>query len=52
MAFIEVKAPGNKPRPLQVKRHEALKRLGFKVYVLNDEREIGSILKECTRDES
>lgn len=52
MAFIEVKAPGNKPRPLQVKRHEALRRLGFKVYVLNDEREIGSILKECTRDES
>lgn len=34
-AFVEVKAPGKKPRPLQVKRHEMLRRLGFHVFVLD-----------------
>ena len=36
MAFVEVKAPGKKPRPLQVSRHGLLQRLGFNVYVLDD----------------
>lgn len=46
MAFVEVKAPGEKPRPLQMARHRLLRRLGFKVYVLDDERRIGGILDE------
>lgn len=46
MAFVEVKAYGIKPRPLQIKRHETLRRLGFKVYVLDEQREIGVILNE------
>ena len=46
MAFVEVKAPGKKPRPLQVSRHGLLKRLGFKVYVLDDTDQIGGILDE------
>lgn len=46
IAFIEVKAFGKKPRPLQLKRHETLRQLGFKVYVLDDERQIGGILNE------
>lgn len=46
MAFIEVKARGMKPRPLQLRRHEMLMRLGFKVYVLDDEGQIQQILKE------
>ena len=29
MAFVEVKAPGEKPRPLQEARHGMLRRLGF-----------------------
>jgi len=33
IAFVEVKAPGEKPRPLQRARHELLRRLGFKVFV-------------------
>lgn len=45
-AFVEVKAPGEKPRPLQLARHKLLRRLGFKVYVLDDERRIGEILDE------
>ena len=44
MAFVEVKAPGKKPRPLQVTRHEMLRHLGFKVYVLDDTEKIGEIL--------
>jgi len=44
--FVEVKAPSKKPRPLQVSRHEMLKRLGFKVYVLDDAEQIGGILSE------
>lgn len=46
MAFVEVKAPGKKPRPLQLIRHELLRRLGFKVYVLDDEKQIGGVLDE------
>ena len=44
MAFVEVKAPGKKPRPLQIARHQALERLGFKVYVLDNQEQIGGIL--------
>ena len=46
MAFVEVKAPGKKPRPLQEARHRLLRRLGFQVYVLDDEKQIGGIIDE------
>lgn len=46
MAFVEVKAPGEKPRPLQLARHRQLRQLGFKVYVLDDEEQIGGIIDE------
>ena len=46
MAFVEVKAPGEKPRPLQLARHRLLRGLGFKVYVLDDEQQIEKILAE------
>ena len=46
IAFVEVKAKGKKPRKLQIKRHEMLERLGFKVYVLDDEKMIGGIIDE------
>lgn len=46
MAFVEVKAPGKKPRPLQASRHGLLQRLGFKVYVLDDMNQIGGILDD------
>ena len=44
IGFVEVKAPGEKPRPLQLHRHEQLRRLGFQVYVLNGIEQIGGIL--------
>lgn len=34
--FIEVKRKGEHPRPLQVYRHEELKRFGFDVSVLSE----------------
>lgn len=46
MAFVEVKALGKKPRPLQAARHSLLRRLGFRVYVLDDPEQIGGILDE------
>ena len=45
-AFVEVKAPGQKPRALQVSRHALLRRLGFRVYILDSEEQIGGILDE------
>ena len=46
LAFVELKAPGEKPRPLQKSRHEMLRRLGFKVYVIDSTEQIGGILNE------
>lgn len=46
MAFVEVKAPGKNPRPLQEARHRLLRQLGFKVYVLDDVGQIGGIIDE------
>lgn len=49
LAFIEVKAPGKKLRPLQIKRKGQLEALGFLVYCLDDIKAIGGILDElCT----
>lgn len=44
--MVEVKAPAEKPRPLQLSRHKLLKRLGFHVYVLDEIEQIGGILDE------
>ena len=43
---MEVKATGKKPRPLQLARHRLLRQLGFKVYVLDDESQIGGMIDE------
>ena len=49
LVFVEVKAPGEKPRPLQLHRHEQLRRLGFHVYVLDGLDQIGGLLDEIQR---
>lgn len=46
MAFVEVKAHGKKPRPLQVRRKSQLELLGFSVYCLDDAARIGGMLDE------
>ena len=42
--FVEVKAPGKKPRPLQKHRHEQLRALGFRVVVIDSEGQISELL--------
>ncbi len=49
IAFVEVKAPGKKMRPLQIKRKMQLESLGFLVYCLDDPRKIGGMLDEIMR---
>ena len=46
MAFIELKAPGKKLRPLQARRKKQLESLGFAVYVIDRPEQIGGILGE------
>ena len=45
IGFVEVKAPGRRPRTLQLRRHEQLRALGFQVYVLDSAEKVGDILK-------
>lgn len=44
--LVEVKAPGEKPRALQLSRHRLLDKLGFHTYILDDVEQIGGILDE------
>lgn len=46
IGFVEVKAPGEKPRSLQLSRHRLLRRLGFNVYVLDGIEQIGGIIND------
>jgi len=46
IAFVELKAPGKKPRPLQLARHRLLRSLGFRVYVIDSVEQIGGMLDD------
>ena len=46
IGFVEVKAPGEKPRPLQLARHKTLIKLGFRVFVIDSAEQIGAILDD------
>lgn len=46
LAFVEVKAPGQKMRPLQLLRKRQLESLGFRVYCIDRPEEIGGVLDE------
>lgn len=45
-AFAELKAPGEKPKPLQTARHRVLRKLGFRVYVIDGTEQIGDVIHE------
>ena len=47
VAFVEVKAPGEKPRPLQVHRMEQLRRMGFPEYVIDGVEQIAEIISDA-----
>ena len=44
IGFVEVKKFGKKPRPIQRQRHKQIRDLGFKVFILDDQCDIGGIL--------
>ena len=46
VGFVEVKAPGEKPRLLQVSRHNLLRSLGLQVFTLDDITAIPRMLDE------
>ena len=46
IAFAELKAPGKKPRPLQIARHKTLMSLGFRVFIIDSAEQIKTILDE------
>ena len=45
MFFVELKAPGQKPRPIQVKRHEQLRKLGFRVEVIDEKEQVDVLIR-------
>lgn len=44
--FVELKAPGRKLRPLQIKRMKQLERLDFQVYIIDSYKGIELFLQE------
>jgi hypothetical protein len=52
IGFVEVKTKGKVPRPLQSKRHQQLRALGYKVYVLDDPEDIPLILMDICNPEA
>lgn len=52
MAFVEVRSPSEKPRALQLSRHKLLRRLGFKVYVLDSMAGIQRNIEDVMPDEA
>ena len=44
MAFVELKAPGKAPRPLQQRRAGQLVALGFRVFCVDRIEQIGGVL--------
>ena len=44
--FVEVKTTGKKPEPIQVWWHERLRSLGFRVYVLDSQDVLHTILTD------
>ena len=44
MAFVELKAPGQMMRPIQLRRKRQLESLGYKVYCIDALSEIGGVI--------
>ena len=47
-AFVELKAPGKKMRPIQLRRKKQLESLGFLVYCIDNIEQIGGVLDELS----
>ena len=45
VVFVELKAPGKKPRPLQVAAHRELENLGFEVFVIDSKQGVDDFIQ-------
>ncbi|ARW39040.1 VRR-NUC domain-containing protein [Bacillus siamensis] len=50
LVFVEMKAPGEKPRPLQLKRKKDLETMGFEVRVLDSIDSITAFVRGAFRE--
>ena len=50
LGFVELKRPGAKARPIQVKRIKDLEELGFKVFILDEKENIDEVIKAIGGD--
>ena len=48
VGFVEVKAPGERPRPLQMARMRMLRELGFLVFVVDNPELIQKVIDEIS----
>ena len=48
--FVELKAPGKKPRPLQAAVHRRLKSLGFMVSVIDSKQQVNEFIEKVGTD--
>lgn len=44
VAFVELKQRGEKPRPIQVRRHDLLRDFGFPVYIVDSTSQIPEVI--------
>lgn len=49
--YVELKRPGEKPEPLQLKRHRELEARGHKVYVIDNIEEVHRFIQEVAKVE-
>ena len=47
--FVEVKRPGEKPRPLQKRQIEKIRKLGFRVEVIDSEEGIQELIESLKK---
>ena len=50
-AFVELKAPGKKPRPLQIRRMKQITALGIPCYVIDAKEQIGEVIKRYDKEQ-
>lgn len=46
LGFVELKAPGQKPRPIQIRRIQQMRKMGFNVFVVDGLAQIAPVLDE------
>lgn len=50
VVFVELKAPGKTPRPLQIHQMGVLKKLGFRVEVMDSKEQVDKFVEEVMQN--